>query len=272
MARKVWSCPSASAIGDHAGRPPPWRRLAALEEQVHDLVLVEEPDAVLDALLVERLQDHVAGSVGRVAGPPDRRLAVVAGVAAEAALVDLAVRRAIERQAHVLELDDRLDRLAGQDLGGVLVDQVVAALDGVEHVPLPVVLLEVAESGADTALGGAGVGAGGIELGQDGGVDALAGQLQSGPQTGAAGADDDRIERVVHRYAGWSLAVMTTSVPMTKITMPTRYRRHQGQRPPAAMQVVHRHRPHAQEGVREDDNQEQPVEAADQEVVPALAE
>ena len=119
------------------------------------------------------------------------RLAVVAGVAAEPALVDLAVGRPVERQAHVLELDDGLDRLAGEDLGGVLVDQVVAALDRVEHVPLPVVLLEVAEGGADAALGGAGVGAGGIELGQDGGVDALAGQLERGPQAGAAGADDD---------------------------------------------------------------------------------
>ena len=38
------------------------------------------------------------------------RLAEVAGVATEAALVDLAVGRPVERQAHVLELDDRLDR------------------------------------------------------------------------------------------------------------------------------------------------------------------
>ena len=196
--------PVGDAVGHDPGGSPALRGLAALEEQIHDLVLVEELDAVLDALLVERLQDHVAGSIGREAGPPDGRLAVVAGVAAELALVDLAVRRAVERQAHVLELDDRLDRLAGEHLGGVLVDQVVAALDGVEHVPLPVVLLEVAESGADTALGGAGVGAGGIQLRQDGGVDAFAGQLESGPQAGAAGADDDRIERVVHRSSSAS--------------------------------------------------------------------
>ena len=52
------------------------------------MVLVEEADAVLDALLVERLEDHVAGAVGREAGPPDRALAEVAGVAAEAPLVD----------------------------------------------------------------------------------------------------------------------------------------------------------------------------------------
>ena len=64
----------------------------------------------------------------------------------------------------------RLDRLARQDLGRVLVDQVVAALDRVEHVPLPVVLLEVAEGGTHAALRRAGVGAGRVELGEDRGV------------------------------------------------------------------------------------------------------
>ncbi len=134
----------------------------AFEQQVYDLELVEELDAVFDALLVERLQDHVAGAVRREAGPPDRRLAVVAGVPAELALVDLAVGRAVERQAHVLEFDDRLDGFAREHFCRVLVDEIVATFDRVEHVPLPVILFEVAESGADTALGGAGVGARGI--------------------------------------------------------------------------------------------------------------
>ena len=128
--------PVGDAVGHDAGRTSALVRLAAFEEQVHDLVLVEELDAVLDALLVEGLQDHVAGSVGREAGPPDGRLTEVAGVAAELPLVDLAVRGPVERQAHVLELDDGLDRLVGEDLGRVLVHQVVAALDRVEHVPL----------------------------------------------------------------------------------------------------------------------------------------
>ena len=190
------------AVGDAVGHDAPRDRVRpAVEQQVDDVVLVEELDAVLDALLVERLQDHVAGPVGGEARAADRRLAVVAGVAAEPALVDLAVGRPVERQAHVLQLDDRLDRLARQDLGRVLVDQVVAALDRVVHVPLPVVLLLVAEGGADAALGGAGVGAGRVQLGQDRGLDAVAGQLERGPQAGAAGADDDRLVVVDRRRA-----------------------------------------------------------------------
>ena len=40
------------------------------DEQVDDMVLVEELDLVLDALLVQRLQDHVPGAVGGEARAP----------------------------------------------------------------------------------------------------------------------------------------------------------------------------------------------------------
>ena len=166
------------------------------EEDVEHVELVEEVDVVLDALLVERLDDHVAGAVGGVAGAPDRAFAEVASVAAEPALVDPAVGRAVERKPHVLEFEHGVDRLAGEDFGRVLIDEVVAALDGVEHVPLPVVFLDVAEGGADAALGGAGVRAGRIELADDGDV-GLAGHLDGRHQAGAACADDDRVEAVV---------------------------------------------------------------------------
>ncbi len=206
-------------IGHDAGRPTAGAELAAFGQQVDHVVLVVELDAVLDGLLVEGLQDHVAGPVGGEAGPADRPLAEVAGVAAEPALVDLAVGRPVERQAHVLELDHRLDRLAGEHLGRVLVGQVVTALDGVEHVPLPVVLLEVAERGTDTALGGAGVGAGRVELGQDRGVDAGLAPARA-PPTGRP----RRLRRSGrHGRSAWPVSwpgrrvgrVRTTTVPMT---------------------------------------------------------
>ena len=138
--------------------------------------LVEEVDVVLDALLIERLHDHVPGAVGGVAGALDRTLAEVAGVAAEAALVHPAVGRAVEGQAHVLELEHRVDGFAREHLGRVLIDEIVAAFDGVEHVPFPVVFFDVAESRADATLSGAGVGARRIELADDRDV-GLAGHL-----------------------------------------------------------------------------------------------
>ncbi len=154
---------------------------------------------MLDALLVKRLQNHMAGAVGRIARPPDRRLAVVTRVATEAALVDPAFRRAVERQAHFLQVEDRVDGLLAHDLSRVLVDQVVAALDRVEGVPLPVVLLDVGQGRAHTALSRAGVGAGGIQLGQHGGATTLAGfECRAHPR--AAGTHDDRVVLVnLHR-------------------------------------------------------------------------
>ena len=125
-------------VGHDAARTAP-----SSHQQVQHVELVEEPDVALDALLVQRLQDHVAGAVGREARAPDRRLAVVARVPAEPPLVDLALGRAVEREAPVLELDDRVDGLLAHELRRGLVDQVVAALDRVERVPLGVVLLDV---------------------------------------------------------------------------------------------------------------------------------
>ncbi len=154
---------------------------------------------MFDALLVERLQDHVTGTVRRVARAADGCLAMVAGVAAEAALVDAAFRGAIEGQAHLLQVEDRVDGLLAHDLGGVLVYQVVTTLDRVEGVPLPVVLLDVGQGGAHAALGRAGVGAGGVELGQHGGATPLAG-FECRAHTSAARTHDDRVVFVnLHR-------------------------------------------------------------------------
>ena len=228
------------------------------------MVLVVERHAVLEALLVQRLEDHVAGAVGREARPLDRPLAVVPGVAAEPPLVDLAVRRPVERQAHVLELDHRLDGLAGEHLGRVLVHQVVATLDGVEHVPLPVVLLLVAQGGTHAALRGAGVGAGRVQLRQDRGVHAGLGQLERGPQARPAGADD---ERVVVADEGGHAGPGVGSVTRTIGAEDPEHDRaevqeHRQDRPRAAARVVRHDRAHAHERVERDERQHQPVERA----------
>ncbi len=189
-------------VGDDA-RDAPVVTLAGHHEVEH-VELVEELDVLLDAVLVERLQDHVAGAVGREARAAHGRLAVVARVATEAPLVDAALGRAVERQPHLLQVEDRVDGLAAHHLGGVLVDQVVTALDGVEGVPLPVVLLDVREGGAHAALRRAGVRPRRVELGEHRRASTLA-RLQGRAHAGAAGPDDDDVVRV--RLHGHYLAV-----------------------------------------------------------------
>ena len=197
------------AGGDLDGHDP--AALAVDHDEVKHVEFVEERHASLDALLVEGLEDHVAGPIGRVARAHDRDpglgglgplggVAVIdrvgLGVAAESSLRDPPVGRPVERQAHMLEVVDALDGLLAEDLGGGLVDEEVAALDGVVGVVLPRVILEVRQGGGDPPLGGAGVGPGGIELADDGGADPLAG-LQRGHQARASGPDDDAVETMI---------------------------------------------------------------------------
>ena len=170
---------------------------AVLHDEVDREVLDEEGGGVADRLLVERVQHRMPGAVGRRAGALRDALAVVGGHTAEGALVDAASVGARERHAVMLQLDDRGRCLLAHELDGVLVAQPVRPLDGVVHVPAPVVLTHVAERGADAALRRHGVAAGRKELGDAGGRQAALGQSERGTQAGAACAHDDHVVAVV---------------------------------------------------------------------------
>ena len=179
--------------GDHA-----LHRAVVAHQQVDGKILDEELGVVAERLAVERVEDGVAGAVGDGAGALHRRAVAELGhVAAEGALVDLAALGARERHAVVLELVDRLRRLAGEVLHRVVVAEPVRPLDGVVHVPLPAVGAHVAERGRDAALGGDGVRAGGEDLCDAGGGEALLGHAEGRAEAGAAGADDHHVEGVV---------------------------------------------------------------------------
>ena len=96
--------------------------------------------------------DHLqAGPVADVgqAGEP---------MAAEVALEDAPVRRAVEDGPPLLELEHPLGSVLGVDLGHLPVRQQLAAAHRVAEVHLPVVVgIDVAEGGGDPALGHHGV-------------------------------------------------------------------------------------------------------------------
>ena len=189
-------------------------------DQVERHPLDEEIGARLDVLLVERVQHRVAGAVGGGAGALDRLLAVVRGVAAERALVDRAVRVAVERHAEVLELVDDVRRLAAHELDRVLVAEPVAALDGVVEVVVPVVLAHVAERSADPALRRDRVRAGREHLGQDGDVEPGEREPQRRLHPRAAGADDDDVEAARRRGRGVHRRRVHHSLQRTWIAQP----------------------------------------------------
>jgi len=144
-----------------------------------------------------RVQHGVAGAVGGGAGALRGALAVMRGHAAERALINLAVFAARKRQAPMLEFVDRVRRVAAHIFDRVLVAEPVGALDGVVHMPAPVVFAHVAERGSDAALRRYRVRARGEDFGDAGGAQARFAAADDGAQPGAAGADNHHVVGVV---------------------------------------------------------------------------
>lgn len=195
--------------------------LAVLHNQVKGEVLDEVVGVVAQRLAVQGVQKGVAGSVGGGAASVGlATLAILLRLTTESSLV--AVRRPVSDAARqlglglgvdqnlhlaflgtgkgaavVLELDNGGGSLAGHVVNGVLVTEPVGALDGIVHVPSPVVLVHVAERGVDATLGGDGVGSGREELGDASRVEAGLSQTEGGTEARATGAYDEGIVFVV---------------------------------------------------------------------------
>jgi hypothetical protein len=129
----------------------------AVKEHVHNLVLIKKLDIAFDALLVERLQNHVTGTVGGVARAVYRPLAKMVRMPAKPSLGDLAVVKTAEGKSAIFQIVHRTHRVLGKDLCRVLVHQVVTTFHRVKGVPLRAVLLHVTKGCTNSTLGGAGM-------------------------------------------------------------------------------------------------------------------
>src|SRR4051794_25375640 len=153
------------------------------------LVAVDGP-VVLHQLLVEDMQQRLAGDVSDVVGA--RR-----GGAAERARAELALGTAVEGDALVLEPQHLARGLLAHDLDRVLVAEVVGALDRVERVRLPRVV--GVERGVDAARGRVGVRSNRVDLAHDRDRGSRARGGECGALAGESGADD---EYVVYGHGG----------------------------------------------------------------------
>jgi len=172
-----------------------------VHQKIDRKIFDEEARLVLQALLVERVQDGVAGAIGRRAGTIGHvALGIFGGMAAEPTLVDLAGIGAAERDAEMLEFDDCIDRFAAHIGDRVLVAEPIRTPDGIEHVPTPIVLLNIAEGRADTALCRDRVAAGRKHFGDASRIQAGCDHAEGGPQSGATCAEHDGIEGMVDDF------------------------------------------------------------------------
>ena len=183
---------------------------------VHDQVDGEEFDVefggMAQRLAVHGVQHGMAGAVGGGAGALRLALAVVQRHAAERALIDLAVLGARERHAPMLQLVDGFRRVAHHVFDGVLIAEPVRPLDGVVHVPAPVVLVHVAERCRNAALRRHGMRAGRKHFCDAGGAQAGFAAADHRAQARAAGADHDDVVGVVLDRIGVAVGGGTRAV------------------------------------------------------------
>ena len=178
-------------------------RTLARHDQVDREIFDEEVRVVLQALLVERVEHRVPGTVGGGAGALHRRaFAHVLHVAAEGTLVDRTVLVARKGHACVLQLVHRLRGFAREIFDRVLVAQPVRPLHGVVHVPGPVVGRVVAEAGGDTALRGNRVRTRREDLGDVRGLEAGFGRAHRRAQARSARTHDDHVELMIDDRIG----------------------------------------------------------------------
>lgn len=125
-------------VGDHT------LALAVLHDQVNGEELNEVVGVVPERLAVKSVQKSVTCAVGGGAAAVGlATLAVVLALTTECTLVNLALVCSREGAAVVLELNDGCRRLSCHVVDGVLVTEPIRTLDGVVHVPSPVVLVHV---------------------------------------------------------------------------------------------------------------------------------
>ena len=177
------------------------RHDAAARPVFHDQIDGEELDEELclvpDRLLIKSVQHCVAGSIGGRAGALRNALAVMRRHAAERTLIDVTVLGARKGDAVMFQLDYCTRRFLAHEFDRVLIAEPVRPLDGVVHVPAPVVLTHVSQCGADAALCSHRVAARRKNLG-----DARSGQPglrqpERRAQPGSAGADHHDVISVV---------------------------------------------------------------------------
>jgi hypothetical protein len=94
-------------------------------------------------------------------------------------------------------------------VNGVLVTKPIRTLDGIVHVPSPVILVHVTERCVDTSLGGNGVGSGWEELRNTSSVETSLGKTESSSKTSSTRSNDDSIVFVIlNTSAGSSIVAL----------------------------------------------------------------
>mmetsp|Transcript_7895 Transcript_7895/g.13313 ORF Transcript_7895/g.13313 Transcript_7895/m.13313 type:complete len:352 (+) Transcript_7895:1043-2098(+) len=138
-------------------------------------------------------------------------LSVIQRLTTEGSLVDLARLSSGEGHAVRLQLEHSTGSLSAHVVNGVLISEPVRTLDSVVHMPLPVVLCHVSESGIDASLRSHSVGPGGEQLRHTGGSKTSLGTAHGRAQSSSSSSDHHSVVLVVNNgVVGRQILVLNT--------------------------------------------------------------
>ena len=176
------------AHGDNAAA------FAIFHNQIEREIFDEEIRIIFQALLIQAVQHRVTGPVGRRGRALNGgAFAHILHVAAKGSLINCAVGIAAKRNAGMLQLVHRSRRFTHHIFDRVLVTQPVRPLDGVVHMPGPMVRRVVAKRRSNAALCRNSMRTGGKNLGDTGCFQTGFSTTHRGAQTRAAGSDNNRV-------------------------------------------------------------------------------
>ena len=169
-------------------------RAIGVFHQIQRVPLGENRGVIFQVLLIEGVQQGVAGTVSRRSGTCRLLAAEVFRLAAERTLINRAIFEARERQTHVIQLQNCFRAGFTHVFDGVLIANVVRPLNGVVHMPFPVIFMGITERDGDTTLRGNGMGTGRKNFREQRTGLAALGNLQRRAHTCAAGTNDNSIK------------------------------------------------------------------------------
>ena len=165
--------------------------------QIYAIPLIEEGGTRLQIGLVQGVQQGMTGAVSRSTGTSRlAALTIVFGLATEWALVNAALLGTGERQPHMFELEHSFRANRTHVFDSILVADVVGALDGIVHMPAPIVVrISRSDSTGDTTLRRNGMRTRRENLGYHRCFMATLCQLQRGTHARATTTDNDGVIR-----------------------------------------------------------------------------
>ena len=169
-------------------------RAIGVFHQIQRVPLGENSGMVFQVLLIKGVQQGVTGTVSRRSGTCRLLAAEVFRLAAERTLINRAIFETGERQPHMVQLQNRFRAGFTHIFDGVLIANVVRPLNGVVHMPFPVIFMGITERDGDTALRGNGMGTGRENFGEQRTGLAALGNLQRRAHTCATGTDHNCIK------------------------------------------------------------------------------